>query len=716
MQQESEEGGDEFSVMNVESSVQTKASMEDQRDRRLKRILLPLCLTFGVICVALFIMKSNPTNDQKSIQKDVIPIITTPQTLSERISSAMDVTIDPCEDFYQHACGNWVRATTIPADKTRVFRTFTSISDRNRDVIQSILDEEWPLLAEFYQSCMNESVLETRKADPLQPFLAQIDNITTVEQLIDTTARFSRIGITFLTSLGVAADQKDATSYVLYASQSGLSLPDPDYYLNQTTFKKHVSGFKRFITTLLTETGLKETEAKRNADLIVEFETKLAEITIPRVELRDPTKTYNPKSLDELKQLAPLLLYRYIQQLLDLKQKVIVQTPEFFKKAEALIQKTPVDTLRAVLRFKLVHMFSHSLHGKLHDAVFEFYGKELSGQQQKRERWKNCVDTTVNYLGELSSRYYVMNTFSKESGKIARDMTEYIEAAMAERLHQVSWMDAGSKAKAITKLKAVSNLIGHSDKKRLFPVLFRKERYFENKLAMLELDFDRQVEKIGTRVDRTEWMMHASDVNAYYSPTRNQIVFPAGILQDPFFNESFPLAMNYGAIGMVIGHELTHGFDDSGRKFDGQGNLNPWWSDQTKNAFENRTNCLAKQYDAFTLEGIGHVNGNLTLGENIADNGGLKLAYAAYQEHRSVSDIMDTVGDWNDDQLFFLAFAQSWCGKSTREAMEMSLTTDVHSPNLYRVNGVLKNSQDFAETFQCKSGTRMNPVEKCIVW
>jgi predicted metalloendopeptidase len=467
--------------------------------------------------------------------------------------------------------------------------------------------------------------------------------------------------------------------------------------------------------------GEPEEAAKKHAGQVFNFELELAKVSRPRVEMRDPNKTYNKLDLDGLKKLAPALDWtRFLATTGYPSVKDInVSVPEFFQGLEKQVTSTDPETLRAYLRWHLLRATSPLLSKAFVDESFEFYGKKLSGQKEQQARWKRCVEATDQSLGELLGPEFVKLYFPGDSKAIAKDLIGRIEAAFEKNLPSLTWMDDATRGRADGKLKALKNKIGYPDKWRDYSKLaVMKGEYFGNGMAARRFAFDYDANKIGKPVDKGDWGMTPPTVNAYYNANLNEMVFPAGILQPPFFDRNFPMAMNFGGIGMVMGHELTHGFDDQGRKFDPTGKLTEWWEPSVSAKFEERAKCVSDLYSTYEVQPGVTLNGKLTLGENIADLGGIKQAYVAYKKWAAEHPELDkpAVPGLTNDQLFFVGFGQTWCTIQTPESERMLVTTDPHSHAKYRVTGPLSNSPAFSSAFQCAEGTPMHRKDACEVW
>lgn len=659
----------------------------------------------------------------------------------EDVMGHMDLTVDPCDDFYEFSCGAWLDQTEIPDNKSSYSLSFTTVSDENDKVLKDLMSQGWPLIGELYDSCMNYSNTSNPTADQasvmmLMPSLQLISATTTKEQLFQVAGNLSRVGPAFLTQLRVSADQRAAATYALYASQTGLSLPDPEYYLDKKKFLSVRNDFQAYITTLFRLVGLDANTAAVLAVAVTRFEQQLASLHVPKEELSDPRATYNRMSVAKAAKLYPLLFAHYVDGagllsgFVANKTNVIVETPAYFRRTEKFVasESVTLTTLKAVLQYQYIDAFAAILSAPFYRATFTFFSHKLRGQKTPVERWKKCLSHVTGSFPELVGKYYALLRLDDASEKVARDLVSQIQASLRRTLGRLDWLDEPTRAAALDKLDAMTNLIGHSTHQEHFAFqLQAKASLAENILILNEDKFAKAVAKIGAPVDRTEWSMTSASANAYYQPTSNQIVFPAGILQPPFFSRRRHPARNFGSIGSIIGHELTHGFDANGRNYGSDGSLNDWWSNDTANEFETRMACLVAQYDKYEVPSdidnqvLGHVNGNYTLSENIADNGGVTLAFAAYHafmnaQAKRLSDRRDEVTTNVADRLFFVSFAQTFCAKASDANRIRQIATDPHSPDRSRINGVASNSLDFAKVFSCPAGAPMNPEAKCQLW
>ncbi|RLN83333.1 hypothetical protein BBJ28_00021621 [Nothophytophthora sp. Chile5] len=667
--------------------------------------------------------------------------------LPSDVAKHVDRSVDPCDDFYAFSCGQWLERAKIPDDKASVYLSFTTVGDENERVLRDVLQQDWPLVGELYASCMNFSNSSSTTADAastavLAPTLQAISATKSKKELFVLAGKLSQTGPDFLTGIGVYADAREATKYALYASQAGLTLPDPQYYLDRDQFDTVSDALHAYVVELFVLAGWASDAAASHAAAVIAFEQLLAPLFVPKEELQDPVASYNRMSVAQAATKYPLLFAQYLNGtglltgLTARKADVIVETPTFFQQTEALVTADSVtlETLQSVLSYQYLSSWAPALSEPFVQASFAFFARTLRGQQARAPRWKVCLSRVTGSFPDLMGKYFALLRFDEASEELANRLVTQLQTALRQNLARVDWLDGSTRQAALEKLGQMSNLIGHSTRAEHFPFeLNRDAPLAENLRIVKQFNFERVVKRIGETVDRSEWLMTSAAVNAYYQPTGNQIVFPAGILQPPFFARGRHAARNFGAIGSVIGHELTHGFDDSGRFYAGDGNLADWWSNATVKEFTQRTQCLVDQYAAYPAVSafdkskvLGHINGNFTLGENIADNGGVKLAFAAYQAYvqelgqRSEADVANQaerdLPARAADKLFFLSFAQAFCAKSSDASMVQRLATDPHSPERWRINGVASNSRDFARVFSCPADTPMNPRTKCQLW
>ncbi|HEY1335960.1 MAG TPA: M13-type metalloendopeptidase [Bryobacteraceae bacterium] len=655
-----------------------------------------------------------------------VPASTKPPALRYDPGS-IDKTADPCVDFYQYACGNWIKNNPMPADQSRWGR-FEELQDRNREVLHQILEEAaksrpgrdavTQKIGDYYAACMDEKGIDAKGLAPLKPELDRIRNLKDKQELAEELAHLQRKGVSALFEFGSGQDFKDSNSVIAQADQGGLGLPDRDYYFNEDEKSKEMRDkYVAHIQRMFELAGEPAAQAKPHAETVMRMETALAKGSLDLVSRRDPEKVYHKMTTKEMEALAPE--FRWSMYLRDSGapefQTVNVAWPDFFKAMNAEIQSAPLDDWKAYLEWHLLHSESPALPTAFVKENFNFYGKTLQGTMEMRPRWKRCVDFTDNQLGEALGQKFVEKTFGTEGKQRTLKMMEAIEKALGQDIQGLSWMTPATKQKAEEKLRAIANKIGYPDKWRDYSsVQIKPDDFIGNGYRADAFEFQRQLNKIGKPVDRTEWDMSPPTVNAYYDPQMNNINFPAGILQPPFYDNDIDDAVNFGGIGMVIGHELTHGFDDQGRQFDPKGNLQDWWTPEDAKEFERRTACLVDEYSKFEPVPGAHVNGKLTLGENTADNGGLRIGLMALQS--TLGNKRPEIGGYTPDQRYFLSFGQVWCENIRPEAARLQVATDPHSPARFRVNGAVQNMPEFRKAFSCKAGQPMAPANACRVW
>ena len=649
--------------------------------------------------------------------------------INDSVLSAMDRTADPCQDFYRYACGGWLDKTKLPSDQTRWSRSFSVVAEDNKAFLHDVLedaaknpgsDADRRRVGDFYAGCMDEAAIETAGTTPLAPTLAKIDAIKDGGAAFAFAGELGRQGVDAFFGAGVTPDFKNPGTNILFLRQGGLGMPDRDYYVSTDAKKKELLvAYEAHVARMLGLLGEAPEAAATHAKSIVAFEAELAKVSRERAALREVEKLYHKVDRKGLPEVAKLNWDGYFNAAGYPKlEQINVATPEFFPVLLQQLSSQPIETVREYLRWNVVNNAADALPKAFVEAQFEFFGQRVGGQQEIAPRWKRCVDATQGALGEAVGKVYVEAKFPGDSKKVALEMIGDIENAFEAGLPKLSWMDDATRARAVEKKAAVANQIGYPDKWRDYStVKISRDGYFASMASANEFEFKRQFDKVGKPVDRGEWPWPPQTVNASYSPPQNRINFPAGILQPPFFSRSFPAAINYGAIGTIIGHELTHGFDDAGRKFDPQGALREWWSPEATEKFVKVAQCIDDQYSKFAIPSGEHVNGKLTMGENIADNGGLKESWTAFKDwQKRHGNDGGTVPGLTADQLFFVAHGQVWCTQISPEQARLRVTTDPHSPGFARVYGPIANHPAFGEAFQCKPGTPMNPVDKCAVW
>jgi predicted metalloendopeptidase len=640
-----------------------------------------------------------------------------------------DPSVRPQDDFFRYVNGTWLKTAQIPADKAR-YGSFIELRDKSEAALRVIIEEaaatqgkkagtDLQKVGDLYQSFMDTERIESLGLQPVRGDLERIAALQDKQGLPELFAAFARMGVQTPFALFVGQDAKQATRYIAYANQSGLGLPDRDYYFKQEPrFTETRAAYLTYIETLLGLAGEKDPAGAAKA--ILALETSLAEKHWDRVRNRDREATYNLKSVAELEQLTPGFSWsRYLKALeADKTPGVIVRQPDYFQALDALIAKTPLPTLKQYLTFKLLDDMAPLLSSQFEQAEFVFRGKTLQGLQENRPRWKRAVETVEGALGEVVGKLYVERHFSPESKARMQELVKNLRVSFEKGIDQLEWMSPDTKTQAKAKLAKFNVKIGYPEKWRDYTSLtVNRDDLVGNVKRAIAFEVHRNVDKLGKPIDRLEWGMTPQTVNAYYSSTMNEIVFPAAILQPPFFNPEADDAVNYGAIGGVIGHEISHGFDDQGSRSDGDGNLRDWWTAQDKSAFQQRTDMLADQYSAFApIEGM-KVNGKLTLGENIGDLSGLTVAFKAYKLSLGGQEAPAIEG-FTGDQRFFLGWAQVWRTLHRDDALRQILLTDSHSPGEYRVNGVVRNMPEFYSAFGVKEGdgAYLPPEKRVKVW
>ncbi len=638
--------------------------------------------------------------------------------------SALDRSADPCTDFYQFACGGWLARTEIPADQSGWSRGFSELEKRIEEQLRDVLveaasgkDPEAKKLGGYWTACMDEASIEAAGLRPLEPLMARVRKVSDAKSLAVVLAELHKARVWAVFDLAAAQDFKDATRMIANLDQNGLGLPDRDYYLNDDDRSKQLRAtYLGHVERMMKLSGMKPAEAKKAAEEVMALERSLAEASKTKVERRDPKTMYNKVDRAGLGKMASSFPWdEYFKALgfADIAE-INVTAPKFVAQLDKLVRETKPATWRTYLRWHLVRSTSMALPKALVDESFAME-KALTGQPELKPRWKRCVDSSDMALGEQLGERFVKRHFAGESRASAQRMVHAITAAFGRALEGLGWMDGETRTRAQAKLQQMAFLIGYPDKWKTYDFEVDAKSYAGNLIAARGFETRRDLGKVGKTVDRNEWQMSPPTVNAYYDAQRNHMVFPAGILQPPFYGVGFATAVNLGGIGMVIGHELTHGFDDEGSQFDGRGNLENWWAPATQKQFEGRTGCVATQYSGYEPLSGARLDGKLTNGENIADLGGLKLAMAAFRELRKGAEPIEADG-FTEEQMFFLANGQSWCTKMREEMVRMRVKTDPHSPPKFRVNGAVVNLPEFAQAFRCKQGAPMNPKDRCVVW
>ena len=641
----------------------------------------------------------------------------------------IDKTIDPCVDFYQYACGNWIKNSEIPPDQSR-WGGFNELFERNLAVSRGILEKAEAggtkrnavdqKIGDFYAACMDEKAVNSKGLSALKPELDRLDAVKDKQQLIDEIAHEYMIGANSLFAFYAQSDLHNADQVIAYIDQGGLTMPDRDYYLKDDERTKAIrDAFVKYMIDVFALAA--DSGSAQSSDTVLRIETALAKAQMDRTERRDPKKRDHKMSRTEAIALASNFhLDRFFQDVnAPAFAELNVGNPDFFKDVNALLESESLDSLKTYVRWHLLHAAAPGLSQPFVDANFK-YQQALTGQKEIQARWKRCVNLTDRELGEALGQRWVETAFPPESKARMLKMVDALEKSLDSDIQDLSWMSAETKKQAKVKLDAIRNKIGYPSVWRDYSsVVVKPDDFMGNVQRANEFEAKRQIAKIDKSLDRKEFGMTPPTVNAYYSPNYNEIVFPAGILQPPFFDPKIDDAVNFGGIGLVIGHELTHGFDDQGRKYDPQGNLHDWWTAQDGQEFEKRASCVADEYSSFTAVDDLKLNGRLTLGENTADNGGARVALAALERmiaENKTGKEGQKIDGYTPEQRFFLGFGRVWCEKSRPESLRMRVKVDPHSPGKYRVNGVVQNMPEFQKAWGCKAGQPMVAENACHVW
>ncbi len=644
--------------------------------------------------------------------------------------SAIDTSADPCVDFYQYACGNWVKNNPIPGDQV-VWGRFNELAERNRyllyvDLKHAADDPSTPLqrkYGNFFAACMDTDLANKLGDQPIQPLLRRIDGIQDKKELAGVVAWLdAKNGTGAFFRFGIDQDEKDSSKEIETLFQGGLTLPDRDYYLEDSPrMQKIREQYSDYIVTVMKLAGDSDDQAKTVASQVLEIETALAKGSLPRAELRDPAKRYHIMTLTALEGLEPNFDWSaYFSGIHSPAVETLnVAQPDFFTAQNQLLGNESLNALRSYLKFHVVNGAAQWLSTPFEDAHFDFFQKTLQGQAQQTPRWRLCTAATDRAMGEAVGQDWVKQNFPPQAKQNTEQMVAALKKALAQDIQSLPWMTEATKQQAEAKLDEFRQKVGYPDKWRNYSKLEVTRTDFVTDLHnSAAFEFDYEMNKLGKPVNEKEWGMTPPTVNAYYDPSMNDINFPAGILQPPFYDVSKDPAVNFGAIGVVIGHEMTHGFDDEGSKYDGHGNVSNWWTDADRKAFDERTDCEVKEYGGFEpVPGV-HLNGKLTLGENTADNGGIHIAWQALlatlaQQDKSIDQKID---GYTEAQRFFISYAQVWCQNRTDQYARVAAKTDPHSPGRFRVDGVVRNFDEFGKAFGCHEGQPMMPEDACRVW
>jgi putative endopeptidase len=642
----------------------------------------------------------------------------------------MDKAVDPAADFFHYAAGNWIKANPVPADKSR-WGAFIELQERNWFLIHGILDATAAnkdrsdatvqKVGDFFRSAMNTNRLEELGFKPIQADLKRIDDLKDPKDLLSLLADFHQHGVRACFAEGVSPDAKNSGVYAFELGQGGLGMPDRDYYLTDA-FAKQREAYAAYIAKMFVLLGEQPALAKAHSATVMEIETALAKASKPRVDLRDPIANYHKFAVADIVRDYPDLPFsRYLAAMgLDKVPDIIIGQPEFMQALYGLATERPLDDWKVYLRWHRVNTAAPYLHAAAEDEAFAFYGKVLRGQLEPEPRWQRAAKVIDSEIGEALGQLFVAQYFPPSARARMLELVGNIKAVFHDRLQKLEWMTEATRAKALAKFDRFTTKIGHPDKFRDYSkVEVRADDYLGNVERASAFESRRELARVGQPVDRSEWHMTPETVNAYFNPSQNEIVFPAGILQPPFFDVEMDDAVNYGAIGVVIGHEITHGYDDQGRKYDADGNLNDWWTDADAKDFEARAQKVVDQYNAYeALPGL-HVNGKLTLGENIADLGGCSIAYEALQRALAKDPAKRKKLDgFTPEQRFYLSFSQVWRINCREAEIRRLITVDPHSPGQFRGIGAHVNVQEFYDAFGIKAGAPMwrPPELRAKIW
>jgi putative endopeptidase len=658
------------------------------------------------------------------------PAVDAPPKVPRFSISYMDKSVAPGEDFFRYANGSWLKNNPVPPDKSR-WASFIELQDRNWYLIHGILESVGTgntqanspsdQVARFYRSAMDTNRLESLGLKPLASDMKRIDAVKSTEDIFRLLGDFHQRGIAGCFASFVTSDAKNASIYAFYFSQGGLAMPDRDYYLTDA-FAKQREAYAAHVARMLMLIGESADAAKADSKTVLELETVLAKANKSRVDLRDPIANYHKVTAASLEKDYPdLPLKTYLAVCgLDTMPDLIVRQPEFFSALDQLVKERTLADWKAYLRWNLIHSTAPYLNSAAEEESFAFEGKVISEQQEQEPRWERTAKVIDVKIGEALGELFVIKYFPAAARVRMNELVENLKAVFLDRLHTVSWMTDATRAKAIAKFERFTQKIGHPDKFRDYSkIVLRPDDYLGNVERATAFESQRQFNRVGKPVDTTEWTMTPETVNAYFSPTKNEIVFPAGILQPPFFDVEVDDAVNYGAIGVVIGHEITHGYDDQGRKYDSKGNLNDWWTPADAKAFEERAQKVVDQYNGYeALPGL-HVNGKLTLGENLADLGGTSIAYEALQRALAKDPKKrKNIDGFTPEQRFFLSLAQVYRVNWREAELRRRITVDPHSPGQFRGIGPHVNMQEFYDAFAIKEGAPMwrAPELRAKIW
>jgi putative endopeptidase len=643
-----------------------------------------------------------------------------------------DNAVSPRTDFYGYVNGGWAKKNPIPASEVS-WGSFNELNDKNQANLHLLLDEALAnktaakgsssqIVRDFYSLAMDTVKLEKEGITPLNAEFKMIDDMKTPADLVRVLAHEHLIGSDPMFSFGVSQDMKDSKSYAVYLFQSGTGLPEKDYYLSEDPALKEIRAkYLEHISKTFVLLGEKEEVAKKNAKAVMDIESNLAKHSMSAVELRDINAMYNKKTTKEVAEMTPAIDWQIYFKGMSITPpaEIIVAQLDFMKEMNTMIGAISMSDWKSYFRWHLIMNTASKLNRSMADEHFHFFGTTLTGAKEQKARWKRCLESTDNSVGDALGQLYVAKYFTADSKKRVNDMVTNLLAAYSERINTRDWMSPETKKMAIFKLEKIVRKLGYTDKWKDYSTLqIERDSYVANFLRANQYESVRNIKKFGQPVDRTEWGMTPSTINAYYNPSMNEIVFPAGIMQPPFFNPDADDAVNYGAMGSVIGHEITHGFDDQGSQFDAEGNLKDWWTADDKKKFEAKTKLIENQFNLYEVLDSVHVNGKLTLGENIADLGGLTIAYYALKHSLVGKPVPAKIDGFTAEQRFFIGWAQGWRTNMRPEYIKQMVRTNNHAPPMTRVIGPLSNMKEFYEAFNVKEGDKMyrKPAERAEIW
>ncbi|CAN5427879.1 M13 family metallopeptidase [soil metagenome] len=644
-------------------------------------------------------------------------------------TSRMDRSADACDDFFQFASGTWVKNTEIPPSQSS-WGSFQMLRDSNVDVTHSILESagktkapagsSMQLIGDFYASCMDEATIEAAGTKPLDATFKSIENMKTNADLLNEVARLHNLGVGVMFRLGGGPDQKNTNMVIINSGQGGLSMPNRDYYTKEDAKSVEIRGkFVDHVTNMFKLLGETPEQAATDAKTVMDVQTRLAKASASPVEMRDPDKNYNKIPLADAQAIIPnFSLATYMKERgMPAVTEINFTQPNFFRELNKMLTDVPVANWKTYFRWMVLTNAANTLPKAFGEESFNFSGRTLSGAKEQQERWKRCAQATDGALGEALGAEFIKTKFTPQAKTRMNELIDNLFAEMRVHLQNLAWMSAETKTKALAKLNAYKRKIGYTEHPRGYKGLtIDRSSYAGNVLRLTAFQNHRNIEDIGKPTDKTRMGMSAPTVNASYSPTSNDITFPAGILQPPFFNFQADDAINYGGIGGVIGHEMSHGFDDQGSKYDADGNLKSWWTPEDRVKFEERATCVANQFNGFEVQPGLFINGRLTLGENLGDFGGLTIAYDAFMKSLEGKPKPAKIDGFTPEQRFFLGWAQVWAAKYTPEAERLQVASNVHSLPKWRVNGPLSNTPKFAKAFGCKHGSKMAREKFCEMW